>query len=395
MFLAAAPYFQDRFQTNPAILSHFQPSITSVGCITNLGSMLILSNMQAKASYPKRIMAGLILNPIVFILLAISTSWFRGVSAAGYLTFTLTMVFFTSIATGLCQNGAFAFASSFRRPEYIQAIMTGQALAGVLPSIAQILSVLALPAAGQHANSTSQRSLLSDQTAKSAFLYFMAATTISVLTLAAVFPLIRKHNRMVEVNMASSITSVDEAEQAHRKVVSMWQLYKKLHWFAAAVFACFAITMFFPVFTQKIFSVIPEVGAPRLLQPAVFIPLGFLVWNLGDLCGRVSSALPFLVIRHPVVIFVLSIARIIFIPLYLLCNIGNNGAIINSDAFYLGVVQFGFGLTNGLIGSLCMMNAGQWVDEGEREASGGFMAVNLVAGLTAGSLLSFFAADVS
>ena len=38
-----------------------------------------------------------------------------------------------------------------------------------------------------------------------------------------------------------------------------------------------------------------------------------------------------------------------------------------------------------------MMDAGEHVDEGEREASGGFMAVNLVAGLTAGSLLSFAA----
>ena len=55
------------------------------------------------------------------------------------------MVFLTSVATGLCQNGTFAFAASFGRAEYIQAIMTGQAVAGVLPSIAQILSVLAVP----------------------------------------------------------------------------------------------------------------------------------------------------------------------------------------------------------------------------------------------------------
>lgn len=41
-----------------------------------------------------------------------------------------------------------------------------------------------------------------------------------------------------------------------------------------------------------------------------------------------------------------------------------------------------------------MMDFGGLVEEGEREAAGGFMAVNLVAGLTFGSLLSFSAAGI-
>jgi len=41
------------------------------------------------------------------------------------------------------------------------------------------------------------------------------------------------------------------------------------------------------------------------------------------------------------------------------------------------------------------MGAGDYIEEGEREAAGGFMAVNLSAGLTFGSLLSFAAAGVS
>lgn len=75
--------------------------------------------------------------------------------------------------------------------------------------------------------------------------------------------------------------------------------------------------------------------------------------------------------------------------MYQLCNIRDRGAVINSDAFYLLVVQFGFGLTNGWLGSSCMMGANEWVEHGEREAAGGFMGLNLVAGLTVGSLSSF------
>lgn len=393
MFLAAAPYFQTRFQDNDNILAHFQSAITSVGCVTNLGTMLLLSNIQAKANYPKRILASLVVNVIVFTLLAISTSRFRTVSSPGYLTFTLIMVFTTSVATGLCQNGAFAFASSFGRGEYIQAIMTGQAVAGVLPSVAQIASVITVPEPDHWASADADAATMKNENTTSAFIYFLTATGISSITLLAILPLIRKHNRIIQSQMMDSITSIEEAERANRKVVSMWQLYKKLYFSAATVFVCFAVTMFFPVFTQKVVSVIPPDQAPRLFQPSAFIPLGFLVWNAGDLLGRLSLFVPIYRPR-PFIGVILAFLRVGFIPLYLLCNIENHGAIINSDVFYLGVVQLGFGFTNGWLSASVMVGANDFVDEGEGEAAGGFMITNLVAGLTTGSLLSFAAAGV-
>jgi len=304
------------------------------------------------------------------------------------------MVFTTSCATGLCQNGVFAFAASFGRPEYIQAIMTGQGVAGVLPSVAQILSVLAVPVPDHWEDAQQEYDIMNQENTTSAFVYFITATGISILGLIAIFPLIRKHNRIVERQMMSSMASVEDFEQSKRTVVSMRTLYKKLHWQAAAVFLCFTVTMFFPVFTGKIVSVIPEDSAPRLFRSAAFIPLGFLVWNVGDLCGRLTTLLPFTMRQRPRVLFFLAILRAGFIPMYFLCNIQGNGAIIQSDAFYLFVVQFGFGATNGWLSSLCMMAPGDYVEDGEREAAGGFMAVNLVAGLTAGSVLSFAAAGV-
>jgi equilibrative nucleoside transporter 1/2/3 len=51
-----------------------------------------------------------------------------------YFIFTLAMVVITAVANGLSQNAAFAFAAGFGRTEYAPAIMTGEALAGLLPS---------------------------------------------------------------------------------------------------------------------------------------------------------------------------------------------------------------------------------------------------------------------
>ena len=385
MFLAAAPYFQARFATSDWLLTHFQSAIISVSTITNLVSMIVLTKLQRNASYTKRIIASLVINIICFTLLAISTTLFRNISANDYFAFLMVMVFAASLATGLCQNGLFAFVTGFGVSEYTQGIMTGQAVAGVLPCVAQIVSVLSVPAR-EVEDGTAQES------PTSAFAYFLTATAVSALALLAFLHLARKHKD--DKIAKQSLDSVEIAEdEAHleRKVVGMWSLFLKLRYLALAVFCTFAVTMLFPVFTQEILSThTPEHTTSRIFHPTVFIPLAFLLWNVGDLFGRLITAVPqFSLIQRPRTVFLLSLSRLVFIPLYLLCNIKGRGAVVASDAFYLFVVQFLFGASNGYVGSTSMMGAANWVEVEEREAAGGFMGLMLVGGLTAGSLLSF------
>ncbi|OCL14450.1 hypothetical protein AOQ84DRAFT_384710 [Glonium stellatum] len=387
MFLAAGPYFQRRFESNERILKNFQSAELSVSTITNLGSMVILTKLQARASYPKRIIVSLIINIAVFTLLAISTRAFLGVSASIYFTFLILVVFGTSLATALCSNGVFAYVSGFGQEEYTQGIMAGQGVAGVLPCIAQIVSVLSVP------EKTVNGDVPQEATA-SAFAYFLTATVISTIALLA-FALLLSRNASRQHQKSSMDDGEGENDNTgeQRESISLSTLLKKLIWLAGAIFLAFTITMFFPVFTQRIESVKPMPGSPRLFQPASFIPLAFLFWNAGDLLGRLAPAIPALSLTsRPRILFILSIARIVFIPMYLLCNIDGRGARFSSDAFYLVVVQFLFGFSNGYIGSSCMMGCVELVDEEEREAAGGFMSLCLVAGLTAGSLLSFLAA---
>jgi len=396
MFLAAAPYFHNRFSDSDRILASFQSAIASVSTVANLGSILILATMQSKANYLHRIVFSLLLSITVFICLGVSTRAFSDVSSSSYLVFSLIMVFFSALATALCQNGTFAYISSFGRPEYMQANMVGQAVAGVLPSIAQITAVLAIgPEKPELDLDPSKPNVGSPsmEARKSAFIYFMAAAVVSVLALICMYPLIREQRLAKHARLATSTAALNimNSDQPNRKMISMFVLYRKLYWIAGAVFMCFAITMFFPVFTARILSNTPASVAPFYLQPQVFIPLGFLTWNFGDLTGRLATSLPFSLQHRPKALFILAIMRVGFIPLYLLCNLDGKGSYVHSDAFYLVFLQFGFGLTNGWLGSSCMMAAGQWVDDSEREATGGFMGVNLVGGLAAGSLLSFVA----
>lgn len=380
MFLAAAPYFASRFQSNAWMLANYQSSILSVATVTNLVVMFLLTNLQAGASYPRRIIWALLINIIIFSILAISTIFFVDVPAGVYFVFLLTTVLASSTATGLLQNGALAFVATFAHPSYMQAIMTGHAVAGVLPSIAQIVSVLAVP----EVSATDAEPVVPPPkiSSTSAFMYFITATVVALLTLVAFTTLIR--------HQASRSSSRPSTPSQGRKIVSMPSLYRQIPFYSAAIILCFTLTMFFPVYTSQIITVRPP-PTPRYLHAPIFIPLAFLVWNTGDLLGRLAAALPFSLAHRPRALFALSLARAVFLPLYALSNVAGRGAWVSSDLFYLGVVQFGFGLSNGWLASSTMMGATEAVADEEKEATGGFMGFNLVAGLTIGSLLSFAA----
>ncbi|KAJ5584206.1 uncharacterized protein N7459_004006 [Penicillium hispanicum] len=383
MFLAAAPYFHERFESNEWAATHYQSSILSVSTVTNLASAYTLARVQKNVSYPWRITLSLLLNCLVFTLLAFSTVVFKDISVQGYFGFLMVMVLGASFATGLNQNGVFAYVSGFGREEYTQAIMGGQGVAGVLPCVVQILSVLTVPRQKGPQGSSPE----------SAFIYFLTATGVSVLTLLAFLYLLR-HRPCPLPKTTDEDEEATLVSQGHNKSVSLWTLFKKLRHLASAVFVCFLITMMvFPVFTTEIQSV-NDPEKSRMYDSPVFIPLSFLFWNAGDLAGRMAVANPKLSLAHrPWMTFALSIARVAFIPLYLLCNVNGRGAVVSSDFFYLVVVQLFFGATNGYLASSCMMGASQWVSANEREAAGGFMSMMLVGGLAAGSLSSFLVAS--
>lgn len=388
-FLAAGPYFQTRFAGNKWVSGNFQAAETAVSSITNLGSMLILTRMQGNASYPLRIVVSLCINMAMFVLLAISTR--VQVVAETYFVFLMLVVFATSLATGLCQNGIFAYVSGFGQPRYTQAIMTGQAVAGVLPCIAQIASVLSVGEDNQRTRQDPDApSAAPPVHSTAATAYFVTATLVATVSLFAFRVLLSRHRKPEKTQHNGDPDQPGEREE--KATVSLLVLFRKLFWFASGVFLVFVVTMFFPVFTQRIVSVRPLAQQSPLFQSASFIPLAFLFWNSGDLIGRLVTALPSLsLVRRPRLICALAISRVIFIGLYHLCNIDGRGAVVDNDFFYLLVVQLLFGLSNGYLGSICMISATEWVEPEEKEVAGGFMGLCLVAGLTVGSLASFFA----
>lgn len=390
MFLAATPYFRSRFESNDWTLKNFQSSVISVFSITNLISVLALAKLQKNASYPKRITLSLLLNVVLFCVLALSTSSaFNSVSAEGYFGFLMIMVFGASAATGTNQNGVYSYISGLQSGAYTQAVMIGQGIAGVLPGIIQIASVLSIPERKE------VDAAAKEETSKSAFAFFMAATGVSGITLVAFGYLMHRHKSLTGLKTQDNEDEQEPLKLEEKKSVPLWTIFKKLPSIALAMLICFLITMMYPVFTGRIQSVRDGPSAPRLFREETFIPFAFLAWNIGDLIGRASPSIPQVRLsRYPWALLLIAVARAGFFPLYLLCNIDGRGATVNSDAFYLIVIQIPFGILNGYLNSSCMMEAPHRVADDEKEATGGFMSFMLVSGLTSGSLLSFSLANV-
>jgi len=123
-----------------------------------------------------------------------------------------------------------------------------------------------------------------------------------------------------------------------------------------AIAYVFAITLsVFPPITVSIQSTNPAT------HPLLFSAIHFLVYNIGDFLGRFLCSVPRLLVWSSKRLLSLALARTLFIPLFLMCNVqwstpAPMGPIITSDFLFMLILLL-FGLSNGYVSSMCMMAA--------------------------------------
>lgn len=130
--LGASQYFKhDVFLDNTIWSKIFASSMMTVSTITSTLFNIWLARRQH--SYSERVVRGLIWEIAVFIILDIlilSKSLF---SLPFVFISIMVLVAISSLATAMTQNGIMAVANVYG-PHFSQAVMVGQAVAGVLPS---------------------------------------------------------------------------------------------------------------------------------------------------------------------------------------------------------------------------------------------------------------------
>ncbi|XP_070966336.1 equilibrative nucleoside transporter 1-like [Oncorhynchus clarkii lewisi] len=325
-----------------------------------------------------RIMGSLAVILVVFLLTAILVK----IEMAPLPFFTLTMIKIVIINSfgAILQGSLFGMAGQLPT-KYTTPIMSGQGLAGTFAAFSMICAI----SSGSEINDA-------------AFGYFITACVVILLAIISyvVLPKLEfyqyyktqsgnkigdeenKLDLLKKENAAETKPVFKKGEEEQN--VSMLTIFKKIWVLALSVCFAFTITIgTFPAVTVDVKSTIADGGTWELY----FIPVCcFLLFNLSDWVGRSLTAVCMWPGKDSKLVPILLVARVIFVPLFMLCNVQpryNLPIFFEHDAWFI-VFMIVFAFSNGYLASLCMCFGPKKVAAHEAETAGAIMAFFLALG---------------
>uniref|UniRef100_A0A8C1C7K0 Uncharacterized protein n=1 Tax=Cyprinus carpio carpio TaxID=630221 RepID=A0A8C1C7K0_CYPCA len=302
--------------------------------------------------------------------------------------FIITMIKIICINSfGAVLQGSLFGMAGLLPASYTTPIMSGQGLAGTFAALSMICAI----ASG---------SAIHD----SAFGYFITACVVISLAIAA-YALLPKleffqyyqesqQNKPAEdEENKMDLLKTDERQKStggdDKQTPSILVIFKKIWVMAFSVCFAFTITIgTFPAITVDVKSTIADGGQWELY----FIPVScFLLFNVFDWLGRSLTAVCMWPGKDSKLLPGLLVARVIFVPLFMLCNVKprhNLPIYFSHDGWFIGFMIL-FAFSNGYLASLCMCFGPKKVDASEAETAGSIMAFFLSLGLALGASLSF------
>ncbi|KAJ7162577.1 nucleoside transporter-domain-containing protein [Mycena crocata] len=405
VMITATPFFLSRLSNSSLKLAFG----SYLSCAFTASNFLFLARatVTSKHSSPSRrvLITTLCLSCLTF-LLTIST--FFHTSPNIFFAFILLDGASQAALGAYLQTAIIAIASLFG-PTAVQAVMAGQAAVAVAVSGVQVFSAIA-SVWGQSRETVSAVSN-GEPEEKSAFIFFSLSTVFLIVTAAAhgwlvTMPAYKtvvgslENKKVVSENGSSDelrglvLTGGENMEDEKGQIM---RVAKANVTYEVAVSYVFVVTLaVFPAITTSILPTNVDT------HPLLFSAIHFLMFNIGDLMGRYLCSFPKLLIWSAKRLLILSLARTLFVPLFLMCNLQRPSAtgiatspIINSDFVFMAILFF-FGMSNGYLSSLCMMSAPSLEHnprlEGRKQdvdVAATVTSFCLVGGLAMGSICSF------
>uniref|UniRef100_A0A671QPX7 Equilibrative nucleoside transporter 1-like n=1 Tax=Sinocyclocheilus anshuiensis TaxID=1608454 RepID=A0A671QPX7_9TELE len=310
--------------------------------------------------------------------------------------FIITMIKIICINSfGAVLQGSLFGMAGLLPASYTTPIMSGQGLAGTFAAFSMICAI----ASG---------SAMHD----SAFGYFITACVVISLAIAsyALLPRLAFFQYYLESQQSKPAEDEENKMDLLKKgdvmkiqiktwlninqnpvlKLSLFLYFSRQIW-VMAFSVCFAFTITigtFPAITVDVKSTIADGGKWELY----FIPVScFLLFNVFDWLGRSLTAVCMWPGKDSKLLPGLLVARVIFVPLFMLCNVQpryNLPVYFSHDGWFITFMIL-FAFSNGYLASLCMCFGPKKVDAIEAETAGAIMAFFLSLGLALGASLSF------
>ncbi|CAK0783744.1 hypothetical protein CVIRNUC_006943 [Coccomyxa viridis] len=456
VFITESEFFDIRVHVPPtygSIADSFETAIVLVFQFINFFALLALIPLQRYIPLHHQVITPLALTFLVLVLAAAIALW---TSASGGLVIwtMLSSVGLMGATTALLQGGLFGLAG-LCPPIYVQATSVGQAVAGFAVSVLSFITTWAalVPEPGQERSPADVA-----VTAFAYFTLSAAVIVASVAgyfllqylpfwlhhtsshsgrvkkdseviqeegravvdgrpaddgqgpseegTTVDDVPLLRVANRPSPASglkAASSGSLAVALPDGRRRAVPVKELLWRMRWHSVSLGLCFAVTIaVFPSITASICSVhnpakrppcLPQTRYGRLAGD-LFTPLLFLLFNLGDLLGRLLSGIGPYVHKspRPSMLMGYALSRIVLAAALIFCHVVTPHAwrapeVFGSDIIPIILIVV-LGISNGHLGSLASMHMPSLLPSTFRDQSGPVIAFAITAGLTLGSILA-------
>nr|XP_054969625.1 equilibrative nucleoside transporter 1 isoform X8 [Pan paniscus] len=340
-----------------------------------------------------RILGSLVAILLVFLITAILVK--VQLDALPFFVITMIKIVLINSFGAILQGSLFGLAGLLPA-SYTAPIMSGQGLAGFFASVAMICAI----ASGS-------------KLSESAFGYFITACAVIILTIICYLGLPRlefyryyqqlklegpgeqetkldliskgEEPRAGKEESGVSVSNSQPTSESH----SIKAILKNISVLAFSVCFIFTITIgMFPAVTVEVKSSI----AGSSTWERYFIPVScFLTFNIFDWLGRSLTAVFMWPGKDSRWLPSLVLARLVFVPLLLLCNIKPRRyltVVFEHDAWFIFFMA-AFAFSNGYLASLCMCFGPKKVKPAEAETAGAIMAFFLCLGLALGAVFSF------
>jgi len=378
-FITAKSYFSYKFTEDATIQDKFENTFALAAMIPGVLSLGFNIFLTGRISRNFRLATSLIIMFLAFTATTVLVKVDTEEKPKMFFAITVSSCIVLNLATGIFQGTIFGVAGIIGQ-RYMQAIMSGQATAGIFAAVADLATKVANPNYDKEPTT-------------SALIYFIIASIFIVITGIAwsvllKLPRMEFYFRRFERHVDRDIQ--DNATNAGNEKIPYFMILKAISGKALSVFIVFSVTLTcFPAIMAGISST--NKGDGSIWDNELFSTLVvFLVFNLGDWIGRILAGIGQIVNEKSKWLLILSISRVVFIPLFLMCNYKHRllPYVFNHD-FYPIIINVLFSVSNGYLGSLGMMYGPKLVSIEYGETAGTMMSLFLQLGLTCGACLSF------
>ncbi|XP_014471015.1 PREDICTED: equilibrative nucleoside transporter 4 isoform X2 [Dinoponera quadriceps] len=163
-----------------------------------------------------------------------------------------------------------------------------------------------------------------------------------------------------------------------RGLLARLEVIKLIFPYMISIALAYSVTLsLYPGIVSEIISCKLESWMPIVLMTT---------FNASDLLGKMFTLMHY-TWKHTHVLWI-SATRALLIPLFLSCAIPRDGPILSGEIHSI-LLSWALGLTNGLVGSIPMIQAPSKVPEEHRELAGNIMTLSYTGGLTIGSIFAY------